>query len=94
MTLAPDGSLLGALSSLFWFSFKVFLIICVYLWLRATLPRLRYDRLMAFTWKGMLPIALVNILLVAAVLTFFYPERRQTSQAPPAPAATRAASAR
>ena len=39
------------------------------IWIRATLPRFRYDRLMKFGWKVMLPIALVNILLTAGIIS-------------------------
>ena len=46
----------------FWFALKVFLILCVFIWLRATFPRIRYDRLMTFGWKYLLPLALVNML--------------------------------
>lgn len=70
-----EGSIGSALGGLFWFVFKVALIIGLYIWIRATVPRLRYDRLMAFTWKGLLPVALVNILLIATILTLFFPHR-------------------
>ena len=43
-----------------------------FIWLRATLPRLRYDMLMEFGWKGLLPIALGNILCIAVCMTFGY----------------------
>ncbi len=49
----------------FWFGIKLFLLICFFIWLRATLPRLRYDMLMKFGWKGILPIGLVNVVLIA-----------------------------
>src|SRR5436305_14451855 len=74
--LFADGSILSALGSVFWFIFKIFAVIMVYLWLRATLPRLRYDRLMGFAWKGMLPASLILVLLAAAILTFGYSSRQ------------------
>lgn len=52
----------------FWFGIKLFLLICFFIWLRATLPRLRYDMLMKFGWKGILPVGLVNIVLIALSL--------------------------
>jgi NADH-quinone oxidoreductase subunit H len=81
--LAAEGSLLAALSSVFWFAAKVLVVLVVYMWLRATLPRLRYDQLMRFAWKGLLPVALVNILLIAVVLTLFFGHAAQTAQNPP-----------
>ncbi len=45
-----------------WFFGKLLAIIFVFIWIRATLPRLRMDQLMNFAWKFMLPLALVNIL--------------------------------
>jgi NADH-quinone oxidoreductase subunit H len=66
--LAP-GSIAHALQGVFWFGLKIFLIIVVYIHLRASLPRLRYDRLMAFTWKALLPTALLLVVVIATGLT-------------------------
>ena len=49
----------------FYLFFKVFVILFGMIWVRATLPRFRYDRLMAFGWKLMFPLALANVLLTA-----------------------------
>jgi NADH-quinone oxidoreductase subunit H len=54
-----------------WFTFKVYLFLFLFFWLRATLPRLRYDQLMRFGWKVMLPIALANIIITSITLYFF-----------------------
>jgi NADH-quinone oxidoreductase subunit H len=51
-----------------WFSFKVFVVICFFVLLRAAIPRPRYDQLMSLGWKVMLPITLVNIVVTGAVL--------------------------
>jgi len=40
----------------------------MFFWVRATLPRLRYDRLMAFGWKILLPVAVANLIITAAVV--------------------------
>jgi NADH-quinone oxidoreductase subunit H len=49
---------------------KVLAIMFVMIWIRATTPRFRYDRLMAFGWKILFPLALLNVLVTAAVLLF------------------------
>jgi NADH-quinone oxidoreductase subunit H len=51
---------------LLWFLIKVFAVFSVIVWMRATLPRLRVDQLMAFAWKGLLPMAVINLFIVAA----------------------------
>jgi NADH-quinone oxidoreductase subunit H len=52
----------------FYLFFKIMVLLFLLIWLRATLPRLRYDRLMAFGWKILLPVALANVFLTAVVL--------------------------
>ena len=57
----------GTIIGLAWFALKVALILLVFMWVRATFPRLRYDQLMAFGWKFLLPIAIANMFLMAFV---------------------------
>ena len=54
-----------------WFAAKVYFFLFVFIWIRASLPRLRYDQLMRFGWKVMLPIALANIVITAITVYFF-----------------------
>ena len=56
------------LIGLLWFALKVVAFMFFYIWLRATLPRFRYDQLMNFGWKVLLPLALVNIMVTAAIV--------------------------
>jgi len=59
----PDGGWLG----LFWFLAKVLTLLFGFVWLRGTLPRLRYDQFMALGWKVLIPVSLVWILAVAGL---------------------------
>ena len=59
-----------ALLGVFWFSAKVFCFLFFYIWMRGTLPRFRYDQLMAFGWKVLLPIGFLNILVTSFILTW------------------------
>jgi NADH-quinone oxidoreductase subunit H len=54
-----------------WFLFKVGCLLFFYVWMRWTLPRYRYDQLMAFGWKVMLPLSVVNLLVTAAGVIYF-----------------------
>ncbi len=65
-----NGPILAILFSIAWFVFKVFAFILLYIWVRATLPRFRYDQLMGFGWKFLLPVAMLNILATSLVLAF------------------------
>jgi NADH-quinone oxidoreductase subunit H len=59
---------LDVVPSVFWFSAKVLLFMFLYIWLRGSLPRVRYDQLMYLCWKILLPLAMLNLLLTAVYL--------------------------
>src|SRR5207245_179773 len=67
-TLLPAN--LAWIEGVAWFTVKVYGFLFLFFWLRATLPRLRYDQLMRFGWKVMLPLALGNIVITAIVVYF------------------------
>jgi NADH-quinone oxidoreductase subunit H len=51
-----------------WFVLKTLVFICLFVLLRATLPRPRYDQLMSYGWKVMLPLALLNLVVTGGVI--------------------------
>jgi NADH-quinone oxidoreductase subunit H len=61
------------LPPLVWFCLKVSLVIFVMIWIRGTLPRLRYDQLMDLGWKVLVPVALVNIVLTGGLMLLVAP---------------------
>lgn len=56
------------LPPLVWFGLKTFVVLCGFILLRASLPRPRYDQLMAYGWKVMLPLALLNLVVTGGIL--------------------------
>ncbi|MGH9077268.1 MAG: complex I subunit 1/NuoH family protein [Acidimicrobiales bacterium] len=63
----PDGpKVAGVDIGPFWFLLKVFVLLYLFVWIRATLPRLRYDQLMDLGWKRLIPLALAWLMIVAA----------------------------
>jgi NADH-quinone oxidoreductase subunit H len=53
-----------------WFVLKLAIVVFVFIWLRATYPRLRYDQLMSFGWKGLLPVAVINAVVTATLVVW------------------------
>lgn len=68
VTLYFGGWLGPVLPPLLWFVVKTFILICGFILMRAALPRPRFDQLMAYGWKVMLPLALLNLVLTGGVL--------------------------
>src|SRR5246127_2966354 len=70
-----NGPLFGppivrSLLPIFWFVAKVFVFLFVYIWVRGTLPRFRYDQLMAFGWKFLFPLAIANLIVTAFIVAY------------------------
>lgn len=59
-------SFLNFVPTYIWFFIKLMALVCFYIWVRGTMPRVRMDQLMNFAWKFMLPLALINIVAAAA----------------------------
>src|SRR5882724_9625175 len=68
--LFARGTFLFALVSVLGFFAKILIFLFFYIWLRGTLPRFRFDQLMDFGWKFLMPAAILNIVLTATVLYF------------------------
>jgi len=69
--LLPDnfgGPFLTAVFPILWFIAKVLFFLLLYIWVRGTLPRFRYDQLMSFGWKFLLPLAMANIVVTSLVI--------------------------
>jgi NADH-quinone oxidoreductase subunit H len=69
--LLPDnfgGPILTAIFPILWFIVKVLFFLLLYIWVRGTLPRFRYDQLMSFGWKFLLPVAMANIVITSLVM--------------------------
>ncbi len=65
----PASLYLGAL----WFIIKMFIVFFVIVWIRSTLPRLRVDQVMGLSWKGLLPLAIINLLVTAIEVSVWQP---------------------
>lgn len=59
------------LMSLFWFCAKVLTLLFVFIWVRGTLPRFRYDQLMRFAWTFLFPVAMLNLLVTSLLVALF-----------------------
>jgi NADH-quinone oxidoreductase subunit H len=63
----PHNIVIQALLPVFWFVVKVFFFVFLYIWVRGTTPRFRYDQLMGFGWKFLVPLAIANIVVAALI---------------------------
>jgi uncharacterized protein YacL len=54
-----------------WFTLKTYFFVLVFMWIRATLPRLRIDQLMSLCWKVLIPLTLTNLMVTAILLLVF-----------------------
>jgi NADH-quinone oxidoreductase subunit H len=70
-TFLERGTFLFGLVSALGFLVKVIFFLFMYIWIRGTLPRFRFDQFMNFGWKILLPLALLNIFLTATIIYFF-----------------------
>ena len=68
---ALSGTSSAVVGTLVFFA-KIFTVIFIFMWIRWTLPRFRYDQLMHLGWKKLIPLALINLLVTAVVLAFYY----------------------
>jgi NADH-quinone oxidoreductase subunit H len=65
-----QSTLINVMMPLVWFVLKVLLFLCLYVWVRGTLPRFRYDQLMNFGWRYLLPLAILNIVATSLWLAW------------------------
>jgi len=66
----PQNIVVHALMPIFWFVLKVFSFLFLYVWVRGTLPRFRYDQLMNFGWRWLLPLSILNIVATSLWLAY------------------------
>jgi NADH-quinone oxidoreductase subunit H len=66
----PQNIIAHALFPIMWFVLKVFCFLCLYVWVRGTLPRFRYDQLMNFGWRWLMPLAILNIVATSLWLAY------------------------
>ena len=64
----PPHPALGFIPGFIWFCMKLFVFLFFFIWQRGTYPRLRYDQIMKFGWKVLLPLTLVNLLITALIV--------------------------
>jgi NADH-quinone oxidoreductase subunit H len=68
VTLYFGGWMGPVLPPIVWFLLKTFFLICLFILLRASLPRPRYDQLMTYGWKVLLPLSLLNLLITGGII--------------------------
>jgi NADH-quinone oxidoreductase subunit H len=69
----PQNAFAHAVFPILWFAIKVFAFLFLYVWVRGTLPRFRYDQLMNFGWRYLMPLAILNIVATSLWLAYHPP---------------------
>jgi NADH-quinone oxidoreductase subunit H len=64
------GPFFAGLMPIFWFMLKTWILLFGFIWIRATVPRLRYDQLMQFGWKRLIPVSLAWLVVFTLVTSF------------------------
>ena len=67
------SGVVGFIQGPFWFLLKIAIFLFIYVWVRGTLPRFRYDQLMSFGWKLLLPLAIVNVVITSLAIVLTQP---------------------
>jgi NADH-quinone oxidoreductase subunit H len=67
----PPLNILAFIPGAFWFGIKICFFVVLYVWMRAALPRYRYDQLMGLGWKVFLPLSLTYLMLTFSILVSF-----------------------
>jgi NADH-quinone oxidoreductase subunit H len=65
----PPFPFLGFIPGVIWLCLKVFVVVFFFIWERGTMPRLRYDQIMKFGWKVLIPLVLVNLIITSLVIS-------------------------
>ena len=61
----------SVLMPIFWYASKTSVLLFVFIWVRGTSPRFRYDQLMSFTWKFLFPVAMLNLLATGLLVALY-----------------------
>ena len=68
--LCSMGGVIEIIQGPFWFLLKIAIFLFVYVWVRGTLPRFRYDQLMGFGWKVLLPLSILNVVITSLAIVW------------------------
>ncbi len=68
MTQPMQSAKLQMILPVVWFAARIVAFLVLYIWVRGTLPRFRYDQLMAFGWKFLLPLAIANLVITGLIV--------------------------
>lgn len=65
-----DNAFFNAIPGVLWFTFKILILLFIFIWVRATLPRYRYDQLMRLGWKVFLPVSLLWVVIISGYVVY------------------------